>query len=41
MENIRDLALALCTLGLTYLGFVYDSGWAFFGAILCLFELLD
>ena len=38
---MKAIALAIVTLGLTYCGFYYDSGWAFVGAIISLISLTD
>lgn len=35
----KNIASAIGLVGLTYLGFEYDSVWCFVGAVFCFFDI--
>ena len=39
-KNVNITARIICV-GLAYLGFEYDSGWAFAGSVIAFFNVLD
>ena len=40
-KGLGKIAAAIVCVGLAYLGFEYDNGWAFAGSLLCLGSILD
>jgi hypothetical protein len=40
-KSIKRILAGFICIGLTFTGFHYDSGWAFFGAVVAFFETFD